>query len=401
MEAPFKRFLDQDPKAFEALAEWADLDPHQTKELLSWTGVRAGNVRMRFRGGVFVSRALRNPEMRGCPVCLREDATGHEGPGVAAMVMRGDWQMRDVIVCVRHHHPLVPLWKVDNPRDRYDIRTRLSEIEVDILSGALDQPKTPPSAYDLWLDGRLQDGRDETWLEGQSLFASITFCRLLGQALLRKDQPEGAPALDAVHAAGFDVVRHGETSIREALDRIAATAIGPLDKPNKAFGAMYPALNRDSAEEDGFGRFRRILRECILDHWPIAPGEVLLGEVVSERRLHSLVTAEKELGVGAQVIEYFLIEVGAIPRQDDRPRSRRVFDAQAHAELLAEIPTLVGSLTMRKAMGATKRELEEECLLIPRTRGAKAKYPWRVSDGVALVAELLTRAVPVAEEDDD
>jgi hypothetical protein len=47
MGAPFKRFLEQDPEAFEALAAWADLGPLQMEEMLSWTGVRAGNVRMR------------------------------------------------------------------------------------------------------------------------------------------------------------------------------------------------------------------------------------------------------------------------------------------------------------------------------------------------------------------
>jgi len=403
MGAPFKRFLEQDPEAFEALAAWADLDPRQVEEMRSWTGVRAGNVRMKFRGGLFVSRALRNPVMRGCPVCLREDGARHGGQGIAAMIMRGDWQLREVVVCVRHRHPLVRLWKSDKPQDRYDIGARLREIEGDILSGAFDQPEAAPSAYDLWLDGRLQDGRDDTWLKGQPLSASTTFCRLLGRAL-RKDQPEGTPVSGRVHAAGFDVARHGEISIREAFDRIAAAATGHLDEPNKAFGAVYQALNSGAAQEDGFARFCRILRECILDHWPIAPGEILLGEIVTERRLHSLVTAAKEIDVGVQVIEHFLLEVGGLPEQDDRPWSRRVFDAQAHAKLLAEIPTLVGPKAMREAMGATMRELvalEAEKLLIPRTRVAKVRNPWRIPDGTAFVAELLTRAIPVAKDDDD
>ncbi len=401
MGAPFKRLLEQDAEAFDALARWAALDPQQIEEMLSWTGMRAGNVRMRFRGEVFGSRALRNPVMRGCPVCLREDATKNNCPITAAMVMRGEWQMREANVCVRHSHPLVPLWKSANPRDRYDIGARLREIAGDILSGALDQLQTPPSAYDLWLDRRLHDGQDETWLKQKCLFAATTFCRLLGQALLREDQSEATCNVGAFHAAGFDVARHGLKAIREALDRIASGATGHLDEPNKAFGALYPALN---TEEDGFAPFRRILRECILDNWPIRAGEVLLGEVVTERRMHSVVTAAKEIGVGAAVIEHFLIEAGAIPRQDDRPRSRRVFDAQAHAALLTELPTLVGSITMRKAMGATKRELlmlEQEGLLIPRTRVPKVKSPWRISDGAALVAELEGRAVPVADDDCD
>lgn len=137
-------------------------------------------------------------------------------------------------------------------------------------------------------------------------------------------------------------------------------------------------------------------------YWPIAAGEILLGEIVLKRRMHSLVTASREIGVGVGVIEQFLVEAGGLPEQDDRPPSRRLFDAQAHAEMLAEIPTLIGSIAMRQAMGATKHELEAleaDGVLVPRTRVAKVKSPWRPSDGTALVAELEQRAVPVAAED--
>ena len=165
---------------------------------------------------------------------------------------------------------------------------------------------------------------------------------------------------------------------------------------------MYSGLARDYRGEDGFDPYRRILRECVLDHWPIAPWDVLLGEVVAERRLHSLVSASKEIGVGAQVIGHFLIEAGALPEQDVRPPSRRVFDARAHSGLLAEIPTLVGPIAMREAIGATRQELvalEEEGILVPRTRVSKVKNPWRIPDGVTFVAGLRAGAVPVVEDD--
>ncbi len=87
--------------------------------------------------------------------------------------------------------------------------------------------------------------------------------------------------------------------------------------------------------------------------------------------------------------------------QDVRPSSRRLFDAQKYAELLAEIPTLVGPKAMREAMGATLSELsalEDENHLIPRTRIAKVKNPWRISDGTTFVAEILIRAILVEDD---
>lgn len=78
-----------------------------------------------------------------------------------------------------------------------------------------------------------------------------------------------------------------------------------------------------------------------------------------------------------------------------------MFDARIYGDLLSEIPTLVGPLAMRKAMGATNRELKAlktENVLVPRTRVAKVKNPWRIPDGISFVAELSKKAVPVAKD---
>ncbi|NYS26866.1 TniQ family protein [Rhodobacteraceae bacterium 2376] len=404
MGAGFKPLLDNEEAAFKAVADWTDLSPEIMDELLSWTGTRAGNVRMQFRGELYVSRALRNPIMRGCPVCLREDADGATGSAHSAMVMRGDWQLREAALCVRHRHPLVPLWQAAAPRDRFDIGARLREIEAEILSGAFERPLRDPSAYDLWLDRRLEDGTDDTWLKEHPVFVVTTLCRLLGQAMLKVSSPGEEYASGRAHAAGFDIVVDGAVEIRAALDRIATDATGALDEPGRAFGPLYTKLNRDYLDEPGFDPFRSILRGCILDNWPIAAGEVVLGEVVPQRRLHSLRTASLEAGIGVRALEPFLIEAGALREGDPRPDSRRLFDAQAQAGLLAEIPTLVGPIAMRNAMGATRMELEalaEAGVLKPRTRVRKVKNPWRLSDGVALVAELSDGAIAVEDEDKD
>lgn len=194
----------------------------------------------------------------------------------------------------------------------------------------------------------------------------------------------------------------GTEAIRTALDHLASRATGALDEAGKAFGPLYSRLNRDYLNDPGFDLFRNIMRDCILENWPIGPGETVLGQVVAERRLHSVTTAAKEAGIGTKVLEHFLVEAGAIAADDPRPQSRRLFDAKAYAELLVEIPTLVGPIAMRAAMGATRMELialAAEGLLIPRTRVEKVKNPWRISDGVAFVAALVTGACDVTEDD--
>ncbi len=155
--------------------------------------------------------------------------------------------------------------------------------------------------------------------EGSPGFVVTTLCRLLGQAVLREDSPGEEYASGRAHAAGFDIVVDGAVEIRAALDRIATDATGALDEPGRAFGPLYTKLNRDFLDEPGFDRFRNILRGCILDNWPIAAGEVVLGEVVPQRRLHSLRTASLETGIGVRALEPFLIEAGALREGDPRP----------------------------------------------------------------------------------
>jgi hypothetical protein len=122
--------------------------------------------------------------------------------------------------------------------------------------------------------------------------------RLFGLATLRRDGSETEEGARGAHARGFDVARYGDATIKAGLDHVATAATGPIDKHNKALEALYSGL-REYANEDDFGPYTAILRVCVLKHWPIASGEVVLGEVVSGRRLHSLVAASRDIGVGA------------------------------------------------------------------------------------------------------
>lgn len=310
--------------------------------------------------------------------------------------------MRDAVLCTRHGHPLVTLWSEDKVDARYDIGANLEAILPDLKAGAFDRPRQEPSPYDLWLDQRLEDGTDATALKDHGLFAATTFCRYLGMDRLGDCTSSGEDRAGQVHAAGFEIAAQGAPAIRAEFDRLAARATGPGQHAKTAFGKLYAALNNLYANDPDFDAFRKLLRDCMLDHWPYAPGEVLLGEPVIVRRKHSISSAAVEIGVGQKLVRQFLIEAGAVEHDDPRPAARLVFDADQHKALLAEIPTLVGPIAMQDALGATKMELialEEEGLLAPRTRIPSVKNVWRIADGEALLAKLRARAVTVAADD--
>ncbi|WP_165802943.1 TniQ family protein, partial [Pelagivirga sediminicola] len=392
----FRRILEQDEEAVAIFAERAGLSATQVAELLSWTGERIGDVRMRFRKEVFVSRALRNPIIRGCPHCMREHAADQPHP-LRHIALRGDWLCRGVDICHRHHHPLVPLWSSSRPIVRDDIGARLAEILPDLRAGSFNCVR-----IDLWLDKRLSQGiaADKTWLASQPVFAAMTICEFIGAALLRKR--DEAPDDRHAKATGFAFVSQGPDGVRAALDILMRSQDGGHIVTQGELGPLFQHLKRIYLDDDAFAVFRGILRDYFLEIWPLAAGEDFFGQAVTERRLHSLTSASKETGIGSAVLDDFLTEAGAFAPSDARADARKTFDAKAWQHILDEIPTLVGPIALRRAIGATLAELKglkADGVLVPRTKVATIKSPWRIADGQALLEELEAYAQPVAPEE--
>lgn len=318
------------------------------------------------------------------------------------MAMAGDWLCRGVEVCLHHNHPLVPLWTSPRPIDRDDIGARMAELLPDLLAGALDRDPITPSANDLWIDRRLARSEDDTWLATQPLFAAMTFCTLLGENLMRVQQMDAQDR--TAKAVGFVAASKGPDAIDAALDRLMRAEDGGYHTTRTPVGSLFETLERLYRDDDRFDGFREILRRKLLRIWPIAAGDMLLGKPVPERRLHSLITASKQTGMGPAVLNDFLTEAGAFGADDKRQNARKTFDAGRFQPLLEEIPTLIGPIEMRKAMGATRAELmslEAEGILVPRTKVPTIKSPWRLSDGLDLVAELDNLAAPLDIEAKD
>ncbi len=363
---------------------------------------------MEFRAEAFVSRSLRNPTVRGCPVCLREDVEAYDDPPLEAMVMRGDWQFREVVLCLRHHHPLVPLWTAAHPSDRHDIGARLNEIAHDLMAGKLDQQIQSPTPYDFWLDGRLENGRDATWLAQHDLYSAASFCRILGRELLRLDSPADVGEISLEmrsRARGFEVASKGEASILAALKELMQFAISRNLEITGALGDLfYRRKSSVSFDLDCFAPFHRILRQFAVENWPIETGGFVYGKPFPERILHSVRTASTETGLGRDLLGQLLVEVGAVDPKDNRPEAWKTFPVKEYALFLSEVPSWLGSLEIRQAMGASRREfntLVQDQVLTPRTRLPNVKKIWCPSDGMELVANLKAAASPITKEDDN
>lgn len=384
----FKKITQQEPDAVEIFASKSGLGDDTLAQILSWTGERVGNFRMRFRNEIMVSRALRSPVMRGCPICLR-GRSRDQRPPLQQMVMQGSWLCRGVDVCLEHSHVLVPLWREPALSAREDIAAHLTKIWPDLRDGRLDQDPITATPYDHWLDTRLSRLTDPSWLAGQPLFAAMTFCSLLGVELRRV---QGLPEDDReAKAIGFHFASRGPTAIEEAFARLTGVGNGAPDVNRQVVGALYDKLEHLYREDPSFDGFRALLRAQVIQIWPVAAGDMLLGQRVEVRRVHSILTASQETGVTTTALDALLTEAGVFERDDIRPPSRKTFDVKLHADLRCDLTTLVNTKTMRETIGATEAELDvlvEEGYLVARSRRKEIKKPWHLPDGQSLVDEL-------------
>ena len=274
-----RKFLDLDERVLSAIAQLADLNQADLAELVSWTGLPKGKVRMAYRGEQIVTRAVRNPTVRGCPSCLRQDTDGNLDT-TAAMAMRGHWLLRHSRICLLHEQMLVPLWSADLLLERYDTQARLAEIFPSIMDGTMTGVSVSPTAFDHWLDRRLVTMTDTTPLGRHPVNDVATLCELVGQLIPHsKDgaaQEASTPDLHHACAAGFDCMIKGQRGLEDLLDRRLADR-APSDGPATVFGPLYQKLGDTLLYDQGFDHFRALLRERILETWPIAAGETVLG----------------------------------------------------------------------------------------------------------------------------
>ena len=394
--------LNTTPAALQRLSELFDLDVQTLNAMVSWSGKQiTGQVRMVFRGETVSSRALRNPTVRGCPLCLQEDINSDDHD----VYLRGDWLFRHTIVCTQHSIPLMPLWTRDLVAQRFDIARLIKTIDLPSLAQETETQAAATTGYDRWLEHRLVSGEDDTWLASQPVGHAAKFCCLLGEELARL--PENREGVEAGHVApralGFDVASADKDQISNALLRLSGLAAGASDKPQKAFGRLYAWLSHQTRDEPECDAFRDIMREVILDVWPIAAGETLLGKTVKNRSLHSVASAADELGVGPELMKRLLVSEGFVATDDPRPATRLTVKTEKITHLQRQIAGLVGIGEMRSSMNASVAQfkaLVDGGLVLPARIAVSQKRPWNPNDGQRFLKALLEGAIAMEPDQD-
>jgi hypothetical protein len=319
------------------------------------------------------------------------------------MAMRAHWMLPHVTLCLTHATPLVPLWKAHQLYERYDSAPHLQDLAPDIIAGHLDGEARAVTDFERWFDARLEGEDPGTWLDTHPLHAAATFCRLLGHALTRhrtSAPSEIGPDMHWVlYQMGFAVARHGEDAIRTALIDLQELPGGPHDGPKKIFPKLYDRLAHDYRDSPDYAPFRRLLRDHMLETWPLGPGDDLLGEPVMTRRLHSIRTAAQVTGVDQRRLRKMLMAEGIVP-SEGKPDAWEVFDAETAATALEGARELLPAKAFATLMGMSRSQFDllvTDGLLVPAVTGMRMKAVWDPAAGRALLDKLFAGAVPLRQ----
>ncbi|KMK68180.1 TniQ family protein [Puniceibacterium sp. IMCC21224] len=395
----FQRVMDGEQDTIKILALLGGAD-HECLE--RWSGTKLEGRRHELCGEIFPAKTIRKPEIRGCPICLRQDAFGSKRPPEHSMAIRGHCLVPDVTICLSHEHPLVPLWRETQPFARYDTVAQFRSIAPAIVAGDFDREIRELTDFDEWLEARLVDGPGNGWLDMHPLHAASTFCFLLGSARMRHETtaPSDVDPEDrwALLQMGYEVARHGPKSITTALQRLQDLPGDPHQGPKAIYPVLYDRLSRDYADVPAYAPFRAILRDHLLETWPLNAGDDLLGEPVERRRLHSVRSAARETGIDPRRMRKMLESAGIL--NDDRPDAWAVFDAAAAAPLLDSLTTLLPAKSFAEGLGMSRSQfdrLAEDGVLAPKLTDATTKNIWDPREGQAFIDSLLAGAEPLRQ----
>lgn len=395
MGLPFKKVIDGDPAA---LTKLAALNGCDANDLIAWSPHYVASRSYIFRGEPFHARGVRGTSVRGCPACLREDANRSDLPPHMSMSIRGSWLPKHSTFCHTHELSLVDLWKEKDLTRRLDASARLNEIMPSIMSGRMDGEEREATDFDEYVDQRLQNKTGSTWLHQHQLYASCVFCDLLGRALVRLEFP--ASQVDpssrwGLYQMGYEIAREGETAIRQALANLTENIGAPGDGPKMKYGDLYDQLSHDLTGDE-YAPYRSVIRDYILDTWPVGAADDVMGEPVIRRRKHSVLTAAHEIGMDPRRLRKLLAEAGIINEDgDDR---WDVFDADIAAPFLKSLNRHVSALELQSQLSLSRSQfdlLRKDGYLPPALSAQGHKPLWDLAEARCFVNDLLRGSEPV------
>lgn len=321
-----------DPQEVARLATLAGVDAALlqlgTPQLIEPGWFRLGRERIK-------STAFSRTSLRSCPACLAA------GRHVDHAAHHGLWQLTSVRTCPVHGCYLVALPPRQNGNDTFDI--------MSMLKRYTPVAPMPAAAADMeleqYLRGRVERGAGDGWLDRLPFHVAAQTCEGFGLLLTQgpdaKRELVGPAEWAAAGTTGFRVLREGADAFRAKLKDIQMAQ--PLDNTlyRTRFRVFFEWLRYRDDDPD-FDIIRNIVRDFVFRNFPIAEGQVVLGQPCPEQYVHSLATARSTFGISGWKLGRRLAAIGLAQRSS--VSKQFVLREYAPADVVRGIVTEVDAL---------------------------------------------------------
>ncbi|WP_300020067.1 TniQ family protein [uncultured Roseobacter sp.] len=300
----------------------------------------------RIAGQLIEKRWIIRTSLRLCPCCIAETAK----PDDDGFVGQATWHIPFMRQCPKHNVLLKSFGRVGYTGSVHDFTKRCFEHRWDILCAADDATVCDPSALSRYIEARSMGAPVKHWIDTLELNAAAYFCELLG-LLVECGADVGVSALTDIERAhvgdtGYSIAVGGPADVKVALWALPRPLV--KSKAQAHLGSLYQWLSR-SAKGPQYDLIKDLVREYIVESFPIGPGETVLGQVVQQRRVYSLTTFTQYSRASMKRSRKALIAASLINPNAGRPKvqTSEVFCAEAARPVLDK---LNGGVTRRLAL---------------------------------------------------
>lgn len=347
-----REWLSGERDAVTALATKAGVD---TGALMQGVFHRCQRYR-EFRGEAWSADFVRAEGDRVCPECLREDARAPEPWAIKGRIA---WRLRAVYTCPVHGCALI-----SSAPDGAPVEASVFSLTA-AMSGPVPVSQTP-SPLETCIMRRL-DGIPTgagAWLDQQTIEQAARACEMLGATFSKGLHYHHKGLTDEdwreAGAVGYEIAREGPEAVTEALGQIASMSTSTAGQagPKAAYGRLYEWLAYTTPVVD-LGPIKHLLREHILNTMIVEPDEVLLGQRVEGRRLHSVHSLSVATGLHRKRLRKIMVQSGFASNDSwDTAANRLVFPAAEAERLCRDVAGSVCLNRLPEAIGCSRTQAE-------------------------------------------
>jgi len=297
-----------------------------------------------------------------CPACLLADGRP-DSPSEGARVGRVLWQVEHIRACPVHG---IALFRRQNVAyaERFQIMSQVAPDNAGLQALVDDAVSLAPSDLQIYVEGRLAGGTGPAWLDEQPLDLAARACEMLGVIITEGTHcnlntlPEAA--LHRAGHVGFGFAARGALGIRDALQSIFDRFVQDdlTGGPQKMFGRLYQWLqfNRNVRPK---GPIREVVREFIMDRFPVEIGDDLFGEPVEMRRVHTVGSLARVTGQHPKTLNRAIILAGLAEGDPDILLGVKSFEAIAAEALARRIETSIPVLALPEFLNCNRTQAEQ------------------------------------------